>query len=133
MSRQPLGPDREPLGERAIISLIGAIQFVNVLDFMMVMPLGPDLAAGVGIPVSRLGLLRFSYAAAACCAGALGALFLDRFGRRSALAGADRSSKIRSNIDSSLYVAESKPLTFSITNTSGCWLASTDRYSLYRV
>lgn len=86
MSRQPLGPDREPLSERAIISLIGAIQFVNVLDFMMVMPLGPDLAAGVGIPVSRLGLLSFSYAAAACFAGALGALFLDRFDRRSALA-----------------------------------------------
>lgn len=86
MSRQPLGPVGEARSERAIISLIGAIQFVNVLDFMMVMPLGPDLAAAVGIPISRLGLLSFSYAAAACCAGALGALFLDRFDRRSALA-----------------------------------------------
>jgi predicted MFS family arabinose efflux permease len=47
--------------------------------------LGPDLAAAVGIPASQLGLLSFSYAAAACCAGALGALFLDRFDRRSAL------------------------------------------------
>ena len=88
MSRQPLGPGGEGLSERAIISLIGAIQFVNVLDFMMVMPLGPDLSAAVGIPISRLGLLSFSYAAAACCAGALGALFLDRFDRRSALVAA---------------------------------------------
>jgi predicted MFS family arabinose efflux permease len=73
------------VSERAIISLIGAIQFINVLDFMMVMPLGPDLAAAVGIPTSQLGLLSFSYAVAACCAGALGALFLDRYDRRSAL------------------------------------------------
>ncbi len=68
-----------------LITLIGAIQFINVLDFMMVMPLGPDLALGVGLPSSQLGLLSFSYAVAACCAGALGALFLDRFDRRNAL------------------------------------------------
>ncbi len=84
--RQPTEAIAPPPSERTIITLIGAIQFINVLDFMMVMPLGPDLAAAVGIPASQLGLLSFSYAAAACCAGALGALFLDRFDRRSALA-----------------------------------------------
>lgn len=85
MPRQPTEASASPPSERTIITLIGAIQFINVLDFMMVMPLGPDLAAAVGIPASQLGLLSFSYAAAACCAGALGALFLDRFDRRSAL------------------------------------------------
>jgi predicted MFS family arabinose efflux permease len=78
-------PAAAPRGERTILALIGAIQFINVLDFMMVMPLGPDLAAAVGISTAQLGLLSFGYAAAACCAGALGALFLDRFDRRSAL------------------------------------------------
>lgn len=86
MPRHPTEASAPPTSERTIITLIGAIQFINVLDFMMVMPLGPDLAAAVGIPASQLGLLSFSYAAAACCAGALGALFLDRFDRRSALA-----------------------------------------------
>lgn len=72
--------------ERAVVFLIGAIQFVNVLDFMIVMPLGPDLGPTLHIPLSQLGLLGTSYAAAAAVSGILGALFLDRFDRRSALA-----------------------------------------------
>ena len=31
--------------ERLVVLLVGAVQFVNILDFMMVMPLGPDFAA----------------------------------------------------------------------------------------
>ena len=77
---------QKQISERAIVSLIGAVQFVNVLDFMMIMPLGPDLGAALGIPASKLGLLSFGYAAAASVAGALGALILDRFDRRNALA-----------------------------------------------
>jgi predicted MFS family arabinose efflux permease len=73
------------LPERALLFVVGAVQFVNVLDFMMVMPLGPDFAAGLGIPVSRLGLVGGSYTAAAAVAGMAGALFLDRFDRRKAL------------------------------------------------
>ena len=60
MPRQPTEASASPPSERTIITLIGAIQFINVLDFMMVMPLGPDLAAAVGIPTSQLGLLSFS-------------------------------------------------------------------------
>jgi predicted MFS family arabinose efflux permease len=61
------------------------VQFVNVLDFMMVLPLGPDFAAALGIPLSRLGLVGGSYTAAAAAAGLAGALLLDRFDRRAAL------------------------------------------------
>jgi len=73
------------LPERTLLFLVGAVQFVNVLDFMMVMPLGPDFASALGIPVSRLGLVGGSYTAAAAVAGMAGALFLDRFDRRDAL------------------------------------------------
>ena len=73
------------ISERALLFLVGAVQFVNVLDFMMVMPLGPDFAAGLGIPATQLGLVGGSYTAAAAVAGLLGASFLDRFDRRSAL------------------------------------------------
>lgn len=72
--------------ERRLVLLIGAVQFINVLDFMMVMPLGPDFAQALGIPSSRLGIIGGSYTAAACVAGVAGAFFLDRFDRRKALA-----------------------------------------------
>jgi predicted MFS family arabinose efflux permease len=72
--------------ERFIVLLVASVQFVNILDFMMVMPLGPDFARGLGIPTSSLGLVSGSYAAAAAMAGFLGASFLDRFDRRKALA-----------------------------------------------
>lgn len=74
-----------PLNERVILLLVGAVQFVNILDFMMVMPLGPDFAAALSIPVSRLGLVAGSYTAAAALSGIAGSFFLDRFDRRTAL------------------------------------------------
>lgn len=66
--------------------VIGAVQFINVLDFMMVMPMGPDFARALGIPSSQLGLVGGSYTLAAALAGIAGAFFLDRFDRRRALA-----------------------------------------------
>lgn len=74
--------------ERTLLFLVGAVQFVNVLDFMMVMPLGPDFAAGLGISLSQLGLVGGAYTAAAAVAGVVGASFLDRLDRRTALGGA---------------------------------------------
>jgi predicted MFS family arabinose efflux permease len=72
--------------ESSIIAVVGAIQFVNILDFMMVMPLGPDFATELGIPTSHLGRLAASYAIAGAVAGIAGSTFLDRFDRRKALA-----------------------------------------------
>lgn len=72
--------------ERRLLLLIGAVQFVNVLDFMMVMPLGPDFAQALGISTSRLGMVGGIYTAAAAVSGILGAVVLDRFDRRRALA-----------------------------------------------
>jgi len=73
------------VSERAIVFCVGAVQFVNILDFMIVMPLGPDFAAGLGIPVSQLGYVGGSYTAAASLSGLAGAFFLDRFDRKKAL------------------------------------------------
>lgn len=74
--------------ERLIIFLVGAIQFVNILDFVMVMPLGPDFARALQFPESRIGLVAGSYTAAAAIAGFAGTFFLDRFDRRKALGAA---------------------------------------------
>jgi predicted MFS family arabinose efflux permease len=75
-----------PVSERAVIFLIGAVQFVNILDFVMVMPLGPDFAKGLGIDSSHIGYIAGAYTAAASVAGLVGGAFLDRFDRRKALA-----------------------------------------------
>jgi len=69
-----------------MVFLIGAVQFINIWDFVMVMPLGPDFARALDIPLSRLGLVGGAYTAAAAVAGVVGSTFLDRFDRRSALA-----------------------------------------------
>lgn len=72
--------------ERRIVLLLGAVHFVNILDFMMVMPLGPDFARELGIAESALGVVGGAYTAAAAVAGLAGATVLDRFDRRAALA-----------------------------------------------
>ena len=83
---QPTNPDTGlGVSERFLLLLVSAVQFVNVLDFMIVMPLGPDFAKDLGIPLSRLGLIGGSYTGAAAISGALGSKFLDRFDRRTAL------------------------------------------------
>jgi predicted MFS family arabinose efflux permease len=71
--------------ERKIVALLGAVQFINVLDFMMVMPLGPDFAIALGIPTSHLGWIGGSYTAAASLSGLAGSFFLDRLDRKTAL------------------------------------------------
>lgn len=80
-------PQAEPgRREAGIVLAVAAVQFINVLDFVMVTPLGPFFAPGLGIPPSQLGYVSASYTAAASVAGLVGAVVLDRFDRRSALA-----------------------------------------------
>lgn len=89
--RLSIEPPVAPLvgrSERAIVLLVATVQFVNILDFMMVMPMGPDFSTALGIPLSRLGLIGGSYTLAAMCSGIASSLFLDRFDRRSALTAA---------------------------------------------
>jgi len=76
---------RRSISEPMLLLLIGLVHFVNILDFIMITPLGPDFARALDIDNSKLGLLAGSYAAAAAVAGILGAFFLDRFDRRKAL------------------------------------------------
>lgn len=71
--------------ERAVLLLLAAVQFVNIVDFMMVMPLGPDFARDLGIDTAKLGVIGGAYTASAAVAGVLGSTVLDRFDRRTAL------------------------------------------------
>jgi predicted MFS family arabinose efflux permease len=58
---------------------------MNVLDFMMVMPLGDDFSKALAIPQSDVGYVAGAYTAAAFASGVIGARFLDRFDRKRVL------------------------------------------------
>lgn len=91
MSTAPAAPTQSTELSRAqwtVVLLIGAVQFVNILDFVIVMPLGPDFARALDVPESKLGYVGGAYTAAASLSGLLGSFFLDRFDRRKALAAA---------------------------------------------
>ena len=70
------------ISEPTLIALVGAVQFINIVDFMMVMPLGPSIAPALHIPLRHIGYIGGSYTLAAAAAGLAGALVLDRFPRR---------------------------------------------------
>ena len=73
------------ISERALVLIVGTIQFINIVDFMMVMPLAPDFATELGIPTAHIGWIGGSYTAAAAIAAIVGASFIDRFDRRRAI------------------------------------------------
>ena len=85
LSTPPVTTAPVGVSERKLIFLLASVQFINIVDFMMVMPLGPDFAKALTIPSSYLGLITGSYTASAAIAGLVAAQFIDRFDRRRAL------------------------------------------------
>ncbi len=71
--------------ERRLLLLLSAVQFVHIVDFMIMMPLGPQLMRLFQITPQQFGLLVSSYSLAAGLSGFLASIFIDRFARRSAL------------------------------------------------
>ena len=68
--------------ETIVLVTLVAVQFTSIIDFMIVMPLGPQLMASLGIDGERFGWIISSYTFAAGLAGLLAAPFLDRFDRK---------------------------------------------------
>lgn len=80
-------PVPHPRPEWQIVLLLAAIQFCHILDFVIMMPLGPSLMRDLGISAQQFGFLVSSYSIAAAIVGILMAIVLDRFERRRALFG----------------------------------------------
>ncbi len=68
--------------ENLVIYLLGAIQFVHILDFVILMPLGPMLMRTFGVSPTQFGLLVSSYTFAAGVANFLASTVADRFERK---------------------------------------------------
>jgi len=64
------------------VLLAALIQLVNALDFMMIMPLGPDLARDLAISPAWIGYLGGSYTLAAAVSSLFTAKYIDRFDRK---------------------------------------------------
>lgn len=71
-----------PRDERFLLFTLTGIQFSHILDFMIVMPLGPILMKTFGIGAHEFGLLVASYSFSAAISGILVATFVDLFERR---------------------------------------------------
>ncbi len=64
------------------IYIIACIQFINIVDFMMVMPLGPDFVKHLSVASNQIGWISGSYTLAAAVAGVLLSPYLDFWSRK---------------------------------------------------
>lgn len=74
-----------PTRELVPLFLLALLNFTHIVDFVVMMPLGPRLIRVFHVSPSEFGLLVSAYTFAAAFSGLLGAVFVDRFERRSAL------------------------------------------------
>ena len=70
--------------EAVLLLTLSSVQFTSIVDFMVVMPLGPQLMRTLRINPEQFGLIVSSYTISAGIAGFLASSFMDRFGRKTA-------------------------------------------------
>jgi len=73
------------LSEKSLLVLLAMVQFTHIMDFMIMMPLGPQLMRELSISASQFSLLIAAYTMTAGTVGFLAAPFIDRFDRRQVL------------------------------------------------
>jgi predicted MFS family arabinose efflux permease len=71
--------------ERWLLAVLGGVQFSAILDFMLLMPLGPQLMRLFDITPAEFGILVSVYMGTASLVGFGAALVIDRFDRRATL------------------------------------------------
>ncbi len=75
-------PHLTPRRERWLLFTLAGIQFTHILDFMIMMPLGPQFTALFGISNAQFGLLVSAYTLSAGLSGLMAATYIDRFSRK---------------------------------------------------
>ena len=71
-----------PRRERWLLLTLAGIQFTHILDFMIMMPLGPQFRLIFSISDAQFGLLVSAYTLSAGASGLLASTYLDRFDRK---------------------------------------------------
>lgn len=75
-------PQSRPFSERALLFTLAGIQFTHSVDFIVMMPLGPQFTQLFGISDAQFGWLVSAYTLAAGASALLGSAFVDRFERK---------------------------------------------------
>ncbi len=78
-------PQKTEISERHLLLLLAAVQFTHIMDFMIMLPLGPQLMRELNINAQQFGSLISSFALTAGIVGLAAAPFTDRFDRRKLL------------------------------------------------
>lgn len=73
------------LSEKMLLVLLAAVQFTHIMDFMLMMPLGPQLMRQLAMSATQFSGLISAYSLTAGVVGLLAAPFMDRFDRRRVL------------------------------------------------
>jgi MFS transporter, DHA1 family, inner membrane transport protein len=68
--------------EKVILLILAAVQFTTIVDFMIVMPLGPQLMRTLDISPAQFGLVVAAYTFAAGATGLIASSIVDRFSGR---------------------------------------------------
>ena len=68
--------------ENWLLFTLAGIQFTHILDFMVMMPLGPQFTQIFGISDAQFGLLVSAYTLAGGLSGLVASTFIERFGRK---------------------------------------------------
>lgn len=71
--------------ERSLVAVLAAVQFTHIVDFMIIMPLGPQLMRVMGISPQQFAMLVAIYTVTAAFASLAAAFYTDRFDRRKTL------------------------------------------------
>jgi predicted MFS family arabinose efflux permease len=71
--------------ELPLLLALAAVQFTHVVDFMIMMPLGPQFMRLFAIGPEQFGFMVSAYTFAAAASGFVAAFWIDRFDRRRAL------------------------------------------------
>jgi predicted MFS family arabinose efflux permease len=79
------GGGKSALPERWLLLLLAAVQFTHIMDFMVMMPLGPQLMRELAISPRQFGALISTFAITAGIVGLAVAPFIDRFDRKKLL------------------------------------------------
>jgi len=72
----------KPLSERPLLLLLAAVQFTHIMDFMIMMPLGPQLMRDLAVSPAQFSSLVAAYSVTAGIVGLVAAPFVDRYDRR---------------------------------------------------
>ncbi len=67
-----------------VLAVLALVQFTAIVDFMVVMPLGPQMIEKLGLTTSEFSWIVASYSISAGVAGLLASSVMDRFGRKTA-------------------------------------------------